>query len=466
MSDSKKYYRIASFVLIGIMVMSIGALAGWYAVLRMKGQTISFSDAARGFGFGTPSAGENGSTFDNMGGGGGGFAIGGGGGGFLGGGGGSLSGSAGGTDAGAAESGTGSGTSISGGTGTSSTGTLVFKTPRSWRATKTPVAGYEFATSGPLLYFAERATGYMFRADYASGEILRRTNTLKPKVYEAFVGQDGSALYRSVNETTNAIETFSGVIGSSTSPNVGTLMGLNLRNNLLAFDADPISKTVFFLSEDGGGYSGFTAPWTPGKSGKETKVFSSATSGWKLFALADGRLIIAQKPQDGAQGYAYEVRSGGRLEPIVRAAPGLTVLPQSGSNALVFGTSANGALTLYALTSTSTYQLPVKTVADKCVWSPYRPATRTSPATDLVVYCAVPEQVTSKNFLQNWYMGAVHTSDSWWRMNLTSGKSDQILSASTEGGFDVVDPIIDQGGSFIAFKNGVDGTLWVLRVVK
>ena len=482
----KKLNTIGVFVLIAILVMLIGGLAGWYVVLRMKGQTISFQDAARGFGFGAPSANQNGSTFENLGIGGGGFAVGGGGGGSgaggIGGGGGA--GGPGGANGGAASNAqdlngdgiispqeaalAGTSTPITTGGGASSTPSTVVvpKTPRLWRVTKTPIAGFEFATSTATLHFAERATGYMFRADAISGEVLRRTNTLMPKTYEAFITRSGGAIYRSINETTSAVQTFTGAVGSSSSANVGTFVGTNLKNNILAFDANPDTKIMFYLLNDGTKTVGITAPWTEGKSAKEKQVFSSLIASWQPYALSDGRLIIVEKPQDGALGYAYEINADGSFKPLVRAAPGLTFLPLANSSAFVFGTSDNGRLALYAKASSTTSLLSIKTVADKCIWAPYTPANGRRPASDLIVYCAVPSEVSSRNFLQDWYMGALHTSDSWWRINLTNGKADQIFKAESGVTIDVVDPGIDPTGAFLAFKNGNDGTLWVLRIVK
>lgn len=72
-----------------------------------------------------------------------------------------------------------------------------------------------------------------------------------------------------------------------------------------------------------------------------------------------------------------------------------------------------------------------------------------------------------KNFLENWYMGALHTSDSWWKINLTTGASTQVLDANTQGtSLDVVDPAIDASGTLLGFKNGADNSLWVLRIQK
>jgi len=478
MSNLKKYSTVIIVVLICLLVTAVGGLAGWLLVLHSNGQTISFESAMRGLGLNTPSAGQNGSNYDNIGGGapngnlstgsanngpGGSNAAG-----INGGDASNIYGS-GSVDVGVGADGSeSSAASANNANGTSSSSATVLKAPRLWHVTKTPVAGFTFATSSPMAYFVERATGYIFTADEMSGDILRRTNTLMPKTYEAYVARDGGAIYRTINNTTGAIQTFSGIVGSSTSQNIGTVIGANLPNNILAMDANPDSKSIFYVAQsDNGSFSGYTTPWTEGKNGKQTQVFNLSIGSWRPFSLTDGRLMILEKPQDDAMGYAYQITSTGSLKPILRGAPGLTFLPLSNSDTYVFGTSENGALTLYAQSNGTTYALPVKTIADKCTWAPYAPATKKKPASDIVVYCAVPSSADSKNFLQNWYMGAMHTSDSWWRMDLTTGKSDQILEAASGGSeLDVIDPAVDPTGNFIGFRNNVDGSLWILRINK
>ena len=64
-------------------------------------------------------------------------------------------------------------------------------------------------------------------------------------------------------------------------------------------------------------------------------------------------------------------------------------------------------------------------------------------------------------------MGALHTQDAWWKINLSTGENTQILAKNeSSANFDVVDPAIDPSGNTLAFKNGTDQTLWVLRIDK
>ena len=119
------------------------------------------------------------------------------------------------------------------------------------------------------------------------------------------------------------------------------------------------------------------------------------------------------------------------------------------------GTST-GSLALFAEHGDVTpILLPVRTVADKCVWSP-------SPHT---VFCAVPQSLPAGGgFLDAWYRGQVHTADQWWQIDTDTGASEMLFSPDIP--LDVQDPIIDPQGQYIIFKNAADQSLWALRIAE
>ena len=143
--------------------------------------------------------------------------------------------------------------------------------------------------------------------------------------------------------------------------------------------------------------------------------------------------------------------------PILRAVPGLTILPKESSSALLWGRSVAGALTLFARVSASAtaIEIPLRTIADKCVWSPSATAT---------AYCAVPQGVVSQNFLDEWYRGAAHSSDSIWRVDVGAGSAELVYTPDTGVVIDVMSPVIDRGGNYISFINATDRSLWLLRL--
>lgn len=429
-----------SFALLAAFMLA--GLAGWYFFLNQKAQTISTTDTARGLGASDSSfTGAVSNTYDNI-----------------------VSGI----------------TSLV--TGTSTPSSQGDSAPvQLWQITKTPVAGMAFMVIGSStkLYFAENSTGYILTADPQTGALGRLTNKLFPKTQEAVFGQDTIVL-RSIDDNGD-IASLAGSMSSSTSAD-GThaFTSKSMERNIVAMVSAPYTHGFLYLTQNSLGGSEGVLSSVDGT--KRKVVFSSPLSGWKPISLADGRTFFVLHPADNIPGFAYELKKDGSLALQAGDMPGLTFLPNTSSTAVIYGTSENGSLSLFvrAREDASVISLPIKTVADKCVWSTEMPAIVQSTTTPkisskkpsavvkpLIAYCAVPQFIISNTFLNDWYKGAIHTSDSWWRIDVSAGTVELLLSPSaTNQSIDVENPIMDEGGKYISFMNAEDNTLWLLRLSK
>ncbi len=329
--------------------------------------------------------------------------------------------------------------------------TVVARTPapQLWHVSSTPTAGIGFATSteGLRVRYVERASGYVFDADPATSVIARVGNTLTPKTYEAQIASGGRVLERSLDQ--GGIKTFAGVVASSSA----ALSGSVLPPNLEAAVADPRSNAVAYLIPDGSGVSLVTSAWD---GTKQKKVITLPVPGWRLSWLSDGRIILAQKAADSLTGYAFSLK-GTALSRLAPPAPGLTVIA-SATGAVLYATSGDFGVNLFVQPSatTSAVKLPVATIADKCVWSPDAK----------VAYCAVPQTAVQGAMLDAWYRGDLHTSDAWWRIDARSGQAELFFAPSANVSLDVVNPVMDSRGEYIAFMNNTDLSAWLLRLNK
>lgn len=397
---------IIRYVLLAVIVAVLGALTGWYLYIRGQTQAVSSADQSRGFNTGLPAAPAEGNTYAN------------------------AYGSA---------------------TATVPHGPL----PRLWHVSKTPVSGYAFADSGTstVLTFVDRGSGYVLSADPSTQQVQRITNTLMPKTYNAIISGD-KVIERSVS--TNGITTFAGAIAtsSSNSATVHALKGTALEPNIETISIDPASNRMFYIAPTQTGAAGYERAWG---SGARTQVFGSAIRDWKSWSLADGRTILLEKPADDVLGYAYVLGKDGALERLVAPAPGLTILPKSGSDALIWGSSQNGTLSLYARTSmTNEHTLPVQTIADKCTWAP---------GASLNAYCGVPQTEPTGTFLDDWYKGETHTADALWEVSAT-GTARVLYTPANNVVLDISHPTVDPTGKYIAFQNARDDSLWLLRLAQ
>ncbi|QQG38024.1 MAG: hypothetical protein HYS26_00510 [Candidatus Kaiserbacteria bacterium] len=318
--------------------------------------------------------------------------------------------------------------------------------PRLYQINKSPTAGFGFLASTTKLRFVERSTGYVFDVEPETGALARVSNTLVPRVYEASVSRDGKIIEKTVGER---VETSVATITASSSE----FVGFRLPDDVHAITFNAAGSEIFAITETASGAVGVRAKWD---GTGEKNVFSSAISGWQVRSLSDGRIVLAQNPGSGVEGYAYTLDETGSLTPLARGV-GLTVLPRASSAAILIGESET-SLTLSARVdaSASEVTLPVRTTADKCVWSP---------SVQLIAFCGVPQRPTGALYLDLRARGQAHTADSFWRVDV-SGGSAELLYGPGDILLDVENVQIDEQGRYIAFMNAIDKSFWVLRVAE
>ncbi len=397
---------IIQYVLAGLAVVILGALAGWYFFLHGQTKTTIAFNAARGFGSQVPA--------------------------------GSVQGSASAFSATTSAPGT-------------SAATAPVRPPQLSHIADAPVGGIGFSTTtqGVRLRYVERATGYVFEADPMGGGIVRIANALMPKIYEAYFASGDRIIERSLS--TGGVTTFAGLLGTATS---SALSGTSLPNNIVAVAPDPKTAQLFYLQRTGSEVVGVTSAWD---GSKPKQVFSSALSDWRASWLPDGSVVLVQNAADSVVGYAYTLKNG-VLHPLAGPLLGLTVLPRTGSG-LLYGTSSGGGLALFSRTSATTtaVRLPIATVADKCVWAP---------GAAFVAYCAVPQTLPLGGFLDAWYRGETHSSDAIWRVDASAGQAQLVFAPTSNISLDVINPVMDDEGNYIAFMNATDQSPWLLRLNK
>src|SRR5262249_50049094 len=142
------------FVAVVLAVAALGVLLGWYYFLKAKNAQTDAQNAGAGYSALPPSfEGSTGSTYANI---------------------------------------------VS--TLRLTPGTQSSSTSRLWEVSEVPVAGFGWQhNASSTLYFIERSSGYVFEAEVDQHAVMRLTDTLRPKIYDASVTLHGSVLERSVD---------------------------------------------------------------------------------------------------------------------------------------------------------------------------------------------------------------------------------------------------------------------------
>ena len=411
-----------TYIALALVLVLMMGLLGWYIVLKRQAQSINNTATARGFNTGVPSfQGAQGSTLGN------------------------IAAGLGGTAPNAAPAGK--------------------EAPRLWHVQATPSAGLGFLNGATTsLRIMERSTGYLYDATPQTSAVVRVTNTLVPKVYAARFTNNRDVTAWITDRGVPAA--FVGKVNTATSSDGLSSLSISaLGKGILDIVPAPYLPEILTLVDDAKGGSVLIRSHLD--TTKPQSIFTSPLSGWNVHWLSDGRITLSQKAATGVTGSAYQINKG-VLSPIAENLPGLTILPKASSTAVLIGTDA-GVLDVSVRISdnASTIVLPVKTLPEKCVWAPSS-ATSTKSVAPLVVYCAVPSAVSSEHFVDDWYRGVLHTSDSWWRIDASAGTATLLVSPESEFDvrLDVENPIIDDTGEYIGFDNAIDQSPWLLKINK
>jgi len=90
----------------------------------------------------------------------------------------------------------------------------------------------------------------------------------------------------------------------------------------------------------------------------------------------------------------------------------------------------------------------------KCVWS----------ADSKFLFCAMPGNIPEMSILPNeWLEGKIETADTFWKIELATGKKDRLIEADKINGFfDALNPFFSQDEKTLFFTNKADGKLYKL----
>jgi hypothetical protein len=402
--------RHTLFTYIGILaiVLLVIGLLGWYFFLRGQGSNIAALDAARGFSIAVPSfTGSRSSTSENI---------------------------------------------AQGSNELTLTAPESGKPPRLWRASLAPVAGAGFVGTTTLRYM-ERSTGHIYDVDITTGNAARLTNMLLPKVYDAGILGDGTIVFRMLNELGESV-TLTGVLGTTTDDGFLRFDTENLGTGVLsvAYSARPEMVLVAASSQ------GAEVVRAENDEAPE-RLLSLALRGLEPLLLNDGRVFLTERPASGLPGSSFEIVSGA-LQPLMRAVPGLSILPRASSAAFLYSSDDAARVRLFLRPSAdaATLELPLETTAKKCVWGA-RASTSTA-----TVYCAASQTPLPAGYTDLYMRGSAHTLDAWFTIDTASGKVEKLFTPETSVALDVEHPMIDAEGKYITFMNARDKSLWVLRI--
>ena len=327
--------------------------------------------------------------------------------------------------------------------------------------TTTPVAGFVATTTSdgaPSVRFVERITGNIYQVDPEKIEAVRVTNTTIPGVYEAIWNKNATRVVLRYLDENDVIKTFNAHIVSGTS--VSTIDGRFLPDDIDFFTTDAVGENIFYTIR--GDRETLLKKSSFDGSGVET-VYRSFLHELLYEITNSGKIFFTTKASGLVAGLVYSLEEGGGAVPekLLDGILGLTVNTSPYGDRILLSKSTSGdfGLFLFELKTRDMRLFSVKTLPEKCGWSPVNRN---------IVYCGVPFVVSEDLYPDSWYQGKISFSDSIWEIDVSRDVTRLLVDLRLERDFtiDMVNLAVSESGEYLFFINKRDSSLWSLRLGK
>lgn len=311
--------------------------------------------------------------------------------------------------------------------------------------------------------YIERGLGHIYETSLASFNEARIVNETRPRIAEAFFGNNSKSVavrYLEEEYGNELIESRILALGTATSSSGFYKTEETILPNSIPFMAvagDGVDK-FFYLTSGVDTSSGTLV--TP--KGVKTGVFSSTFTEWIPQFPHQNLVTLTTRSSGNVPGYLFF------LDTTTKALTRIL----DGVNGLTTNTSRSGKLVVYSETKERVPELFVydvvkkesrglfkQTLPEKCAWS----------AKEVhVIYCAVPQNIFPAVYPDQWYRGTISFSDSLWKIDTTTSFAEKILVPSEYrvADLDIINPVLSSDDSYILFMNKKTGTPWVYRIAE
>jgi len=318
----------------------------------------------------------------------------------------------------------------------------------------------EFSTA---LRYVDQETGNIYQTFTDKIEERKFSDTIIPKVYDAYFGNDGdSVVMRYLKTGDRVIETFVGtlpkeVLGADTAGS-NEITGTFLPNNVRDISISPDGSKMFYMFENTGNMIGTILNF---KNNKKTQVFESAFTEWLSLWPNNNMITMSTKPSNNIPGYMYAINPAKKdLNSVMQDINGLTTLTSPDGKTVLYGENdLQGKLSLgiYHTDTGGIEPLGLETLPEKCAWG----------KGSNFIYCAVPRSSDARLYPDTWYQGEVSFNDRFWKIDAKTGNTTLLLDPVGVTGGEEVDGIklaLDENEDYLFFVNRKDNFLWEIKL--
>ncbi len=221
----------------------------------------------------------------------------------------------------------------------------------------------------------------------------------------------------------------------------------------------PSGDRLFYLVNEDGNSHGFVENVN---SGAKIKLWSSVLNNISVSWLTENMIVLYTKPSSIAEGAVWTLNpKTGETSVILANHFALAAKTNNSGNRLLYSIqeSQNSIFSLRVLNmkTAKVNTMRLSTLVEKCTWGPEN---------SKYIYCAVPRDEISGNFLEEWYMGKTNSDDVLYRLDTEINIFKELLDPNEETGelFDIVDLVVSPDEDYLVFKTRVNNILWSLKL--
>lgn len=295
------------------------------------------------------------------------------------------------------------------------------------------------------LRYAARANGHIYSQYLDTGASAKISNATIPSIYETYFGDNGKAVvYRYLNNNDQTIQTFLTHTDGS--------KGDFLQEDISGIAISPDSNALFYLAPLGSNVAGYYMNF---KDNNKIQVFTSAFTEWLPQWAGTSTIFLTTKPSWDTVGSIYATNIGkNNFIKVFSGLKGLTTLASNNAANILYSSTSNigPELGVYNIDKHEFTKLPVRTLADKCVWS--RDGIR--------AYCAKPNNIEGNKYPDNWYKGIVSFNDSIISIDTANKSYSTLVNTEDVQAIDAINLTLSQDEKILFFLNKKDSTMWRL----